>query len=215
MKDTFILMSLLKAVTDWLNQRPEYNFKDLPEAEIKSIEPLITKQIEAMIVKGEQNPFTKTPYMNFRENGWQNRSSDLDEMMKRQDQSLGAAYCLIGIQDILRAVESVQKIHFDLPKTGSTQRFFDQTKEEYKITEPKPLAIAIWRLKGTSSGHAGLCLGRATNGRFPTFEFNTSPQDTDAIERNGEGAYFKSRLLGGFEQMELRGFVDIIKAIKQ
>jgi len=182
----------------------------------KDLHKEICNYIDEIIYKGTNNPFTKSPYMNFRETSGKNSSPDLDPMILRNGGKLGYPYCMYGQQDILRAVELKFKVRFDLPNTGSTQKFFNETKQEYKIEYPKPYTIGIYRQKADQTkGHAVQVRNKIDDKQFSTFEFNTSPQMDNEIVRDGEGCYFKVRQLAGYEKMELRGFVDIFKAIKK
>lgn len=176
----------------------------------------ISDYIDQLIYKGTDNPFTKLPYMNFRETFGNNRSEELDKLIIRNGGKLADPYCLYGQQDILRAVELKFKIKFDLPKTGSTQKFFNNTKPEYITNLPLKYSIGIFRQKkDPTRGHAVHVRTQIDTKQFSTFEFNTSPQVNQEIVRDGEGCYFKVRQLVGYNEMELRGFVDIFKAIKK
>jgi len=174
----------------------------------------IAAYIEELITKGTNNPFTKTPYKDLRESQGKNRSKDLDALILRNGGKLADPYCLYGLQDILRAVEIKFNIKFDLPKAGSTQSFFNRTKPEYKTSEPLSYSIGIYQKGDEYKGHAVLCLSKIDSEDFSTFEFNTSPEQGKNIERDGQGCYFKTRSLEGYDDMRLRGFVDIFKAIK-
>lgn len=174
----------------------------------------IAAYIEELITKGTNNPFTKTPYKDFRESQGKNRSKELDALIIRNGGKLADPYCLYGLQDILRAVEIKFKIKFDLPKTGSTQSFFNRVNSIYKTSEPLPYAIGIYQKGDEYKGHAVLCLSKIDAEDFSTFEFNTSPEQGKIVERDGQGCYFKTRSVEGYDDMRLRGFVDIFKAIK-
>lgn len=180
-----------------------------------SLESQITKFIDDLIYLGNNNPFGKKPYMDFRESAGKNRSPELDAMIKRHGYDLGVAYCLIGLQDILKCCERGFGIDFDLPTTGSTQSFWRDTKAEYKSDKPSPYSIGIYQKGSEWKGHAVLCLGPINNQEFSTFEFNTSPDAGAEIVRDGQGCYFKTRPLAGYGDMKLKGFVNIFKAIKQ
>lgn len=185
------------------------------EVVLVPLEKQISDFVNQIIQKGVGNPLTNTPYMNFRETEGKNRSKDIDALILRNGGELGDLYCMYGVQDILRAIELKFKIKFDLPKTGSTQDFFTQTKEAYKVSSPIPFSICIFKLLKGTGGHAALCLNKPDQNTFTTFEFNTSPQIGEQVERNGEGCYFKSRPLHGYSNMVIRGYVDIFKAIKK
>jgi len=122
--------------------------------------------------------------------------------------------CMFGCQDILRAVEIKFNIKFDLPKTGSTQKFFNNTKPEYKTSTPDRLMIGIYQHGDEYKGHAIWCLGKQDKKQVATFEFNTSPDAGKEVIRDGQGCYFKTRNIEGYGDMRMRGFVDILKAIK-
>lgn len=174
----------------------------------------IAKYIDDLIVHGKDNPFTKTAYKDFRESEGKNKSKDIDALLIRNGGSLSMPYCCFGLMDILRAVEIKFQIKFDLPKSGSTQGFFNRTKPEYKTSEPTPYTIGIYQKGDEYKGHAVFCLAKIDNEKFSTFEFNTSPDVGPNIERDGQGCYFKIRSVDGYGDMRMRGFVDIFKAIK-
>lgn len=183
-----------------------------------SLEKQIAAYIDQIIKTGEGNPFTKTPYMKFRESEGKNRSKDIDALIIRNNGQMADAYCMFGQQDILRAVEIKFNIKFDLPRTGSTQKFFNNTKNEYKHADPKPYSLGIYQYGDEYKGHAVLCLTEYIDPEkeyFTTFEFNTSADAGPNIERDGQGCYFKKRPVDGHGSMHLRGFVDIFKAIKK
>jgi hypothetical protein len=161
------------------------------------------------------NPFTKTPYMNFRESDGHNRSPDIDAMILRNKGQLGDSYCLHGIQDILRAIEKTFDFTIDLPKTGGVVKFWEGVRPEYKSPHPKKYFIACYQTIGARTGHAALSLGPINDKEFATFEFNTSPEISDEVVRDGAGAYYKTRKIQQIGRMTLLGFVDIFEAIKK
>lgn len=202
------ILKLIKSLAEAFTQKKTEAPKDIQKE--------ISEYIDQLVYKGEDNPFTKTPYMNFKETSGNNRSEELDQLILRNGGKLGYPYCLYGQQDILRAVEIKFKVKFDLPVTGSTQKFFNETKTEYISIEPLKYSIGIFRQKkDPTKGHAVQVRTKIDNKQFSTFEFNTSPQIDNEIVRDGEGCYFKVRQLAGYNEMELRGFVDIFKAIKK
>lgn len=170
--------------------------------------------IDNLVYEGSKNPFTKVAYMNFRESAGKNRSTELDAMIKRNGGNLGDAYCMFGQQDILRAIEKQFNVKFDLPKGGSTQSFWRDTKAEYKTQNAGPYYIGIYKRGTTWTGHAVQSRGTINSKEFSTFEFNTSPSAGQEIVRDGEGCYFKIRPFAGYGDMKLLGFVDIFKAMK-
>ncbi|HEY9705661.1 MAG TPA: hypothetical protein V6C58_24695 [Allocoleopsis sp.] len=209
------LIEIIKQITELLKSL----LFEVEKVEQKNNDEKLIKEIcdfiEEIIHTGKNNPFTKTAYMNFKESNGNNRSKDIDEMNKRNGVSLGAPYCMTGIQDIMRAVEKKFNVKFDLPATPSTQEFWTKSKTDYKLTSPKTFTVAIFRKGETWQGHAALCLGAINSQEFSTFEFNTSPQATSEIIRDGEGCYFKVRPVAGYGDMKLRGFVDIFKSMKK
>lgn len=204
------MTSLVDVVNQWLAKK-----KPLSPDEYIIYKKQISAYIDNVIYKGDQNPFTKTPYMNFRETEGNNRSFDLDQLIQRNGGQLGDSYCVFGIQDILRGAEKAFGISFDLPKGGSVVGFYKSVKPEYKISTPKPYSIGCYELDGSGLGHMVLSYGPINPKEHSTFEFNTSPNATQEIVRNGAGCYFKVRNTEGFGKMKLLGFVDIFEAIKK
>jgi hypothetical protein len=182
-------------------------------SELSDLTDLIEICIEDLIDVGLSNPFTKKPYIAWRETKGKNRSPEIDAMILRNGGKPGDPYCMYGVQDMLRILEKRYRFKFDLPKTGSTQKFFNETNPAYISKTPIPYSIAIYKKGNTGLGHAAWCLWRVRDSeKIRTFEFNTSDND-QGDARDGEGCYTKIRNIGGFGSMELRGFVNIFKAI--
>lgn len=83
---------------------------------------------------------------------------------------------------------------------------WNKTPKELRSDIPKPGAIAIWRKKGTLSGHCGIVSSIVPSYRkFHCIEGNTGPGD--GVVREGDGVYEKSRSMDGAGNMELLGFL--------
>jgi hypothetical protein len=208
------LIELAKSIFKEVEAIEKSQSSTTPKVE-KSLEQQAVEFIEEIIHAGKTNPLTKTAYMNFRESEGYNRSKDIDPMILRNGGTLGIPYCMFGQQDILRAVEKKFNVKFDLPKTGSTQKFWADTKAIYKTQTPVPYSIGIYQKGDLWKGHAVQCRGSVNSKEFATFEFNTSPDAGPDIVRDGQGCYFKVRPLSGYGDMKLKGFVDIFKAMRK
>jgi hypothetical protein len=176
--------------------------------------PDIKSFVHNIIKTGTLNHFTKSPYIAFLETHGKNRSPEIDKMILRNGGSLGDPYCVWGLQDILRNLEHEFSVKVDIPKTGGVLKLWEGTKKEFKTITPKELSIGCYQKQGTTQGHAVLALG-FYSGRISTFEFNTSDNSDDSIVRDGEGAHYKERIIEGFGNMKLLGFIDIVGAMKK
>lgn len=155
-----------------------------------------------------------TRYNGMKETQGKNRSPELDALIKRQGGALGEPYCLYGIQDVLDEVRKKFNVTIDLPEGGSTQSFWEGVKKEYKTQTPATCQVGIYRKGETWSGHAVMPMSGANeSGVYRTFEFNTNLNAT-MLERDGEGCGFRTRNTKGYIGYNLRGFVDIYKAMK-
>jgi hypothetical protein len=162
-----------------------------------------------------ESPYGKA-YKMWRETGGKNRSPELDRMIIEMGGHLGDSYCLFGIQSIMRAIEEKFDCIFDLPHTGSTQTFWQKSKEIYKVQTPGPLQVGIYQHGDTWQGHAVLPQGFLFNQKlFKTFEFNTDAHDASKVVRDGQGCGYIVRSMTGSGDMHLKGFVDIYLAIKR
>lgn len=204
------MSGLINTVQAWLDKK-----KPIPPEQVQQIKRELVNYIEGLIYKGIDNPFTTTPYMNFRETQGKNRSPDLDAMITRNGGKLGDPYCVFGLQDILRACEKRFKCEIDLPKTGGVLNLWQNTKPEFKTQTPRPFTIGCYRKGESLHGHAILCFGEINNKELSSFEFNTSPNADPEIIRDGEGCYFKVRQTQGFGAFKLLGFIDIFDAIRR
>lgn len=153
-------------------------------------------------------------YSQLKESHGKNRSPEIDKLILKQGGALGESWCMYFCQSILDVIELRFDCKIDLPEGGSTQKFYNTTKEQYKHYLAKPLTIVIWKKYADPSlGHAALCLSYFDEHKeFRTFEGNTQ-NDTKELKRNGDGAYYRTRELE-YPNMHLRGFVDIYEAIK-
>jgi hypothetical protein len=201
-------------VEKWMEEVENYNnsMKPLDAALMVEMWPDIKNFVINIIETATYSHLTKTPYIRFRETEGKNRSKDIDSMILRNGGNLGDPYCVWGIQDILRNLEIEFDVKIDLPKTGGVLKLWERTKPSYKTKIPKELSIGCYQKQGTTQGHAVLVLGMES-GRLSTFEFNTSNNTDDKMVRDGEGAHYKTRIIEGFGDMRLLGFIDIVGAM--
>lgn len=84
---------------------------------------------------------------------------------------------------------------------------WNKTPRDLRSAVPLPGSIAIWRKKGTISGHAGIVTSVLPSYRkFLCVEGNTGPGD-GTIVRDGDGVYEKNRSMDGEGSMLLLGFL--------
>jgi hypothetical protein len=78
---------------------------------------------------------------------------------------------------------------------------------KYRSQIPHAGYIAIWKLKGTASGHCGIVVEAPEKcEEFKTCEGNTAGPK-DGIEREGDGVWLKSRKLHTPGDFKLMGFL--------
>lgn len=205
--------------------------KSIFESKPAPIEPpVVEKPVEAPVIPEVAKPSKMMPimdalkicikpYENLRESNGKNRSALIDQIIKNQKGALGSAYCAYGASQLMDDVVSLYasqgvKVKIDVPRTGSSQAMWGNAKAEYKVGQPKPASIVIWKhMSGSYTGHVGTCLSFLDKGEFKTFEFNTSGPSSSVV-RDGEGAYYKSRPFKDVGDMHILGFIDLEKAMK-
>lgn len=196
-------MNWIKDLQKWHSKK-----KHLDATLLAQMWPDLRSFVKNIIDLGTLNHFTKTPYILFRESAGKNRSVDIDAMIKRNGGTLGDPYCVFGIQDILRNLETEFGVTIDLPKTGGVLKLWEGTKNQYKTQDPSEISIGCYQKADTRFGHAVLVLNTGPK-YISTFEFNTSDNSDDSIVRDGEGAHYKNRIIEGIGEMKLLGFIDI------
>ncbi len=75
------------------------------------------------------------------------------------------------------------------------------TRPEYRVQNPEPGCVVIWRKKGTTQGHCGI-VKSVQPGYILTIEGNTGSD-----MREGDGVYQKLRAVPTHEGFELLGFL--------
>jgi hypothetical protein len=160
------------------------------------------------------------PYRKIRETKGHNRSPEIDALIKNQGGSLGDPYCMWGMQEVLDELclfYGVDRSFVRIPKGGSTQTVFKTTPPEFKRIVPDKMKWIFWQLiSNPSRGHVGMVTSELNkDSSFYTFEFNTNIKDANEVVRDGEGAGFVTRRLGGTSTMRIIGYVDIYDAIAE
>ena len=205
-----IIIKILEAILS-LFKKTAKPIQDVvkPKENVAVIETPLNKLHRAIIACcDEYNKKTET--------AGKNRASWIDPMVKYFHGNLGDPYCAYGILFVLFVkvkeyylVHYNEHIDFNLPMTGSTQKLWNDSSKRYHTDKAKPGSIAIWKKKGTYRGHAAFCLSYSDQGIFKTFEFNTSSKNSLEVVRDGEGAYYKTRDMDGYSDMQLLGFIDL------
>jgi hypothetical protein len=159
-------------------------------------------------------------FLNKYENNGPNRSNEIDMINHRCGLPMGSAYCLAAIQFSIYEAESILKHKLKLSKMCSTQNFWAQVEDKYKIMPEDASkhnlkgAIAIWRnTKNERQGHAGLCLGSIISEElFNSIEGNTNSKG----DRDGEGFYIKSNSITKDRgNLRLLGFVNLRQILNE
>jgi len=157
-------------------------------------------------------------YAHVRETEGQNRSKEIDMFNKLADVDIGSPYCVsgavFGLYPYIIKLAKADGIHLQYagPSTASSQSFFKRGAKAV-IGGPVFGAAAIYQqLANPTRGHFTTCLVDKLNGKkFDTFEFNTSVdiEKNGEMERDGQGASFKTRSIEGYTSMRFLGFVDV------
>lgn len=136
-----------------------------------------------------------------------NRSPWIDMINKWIGVSLGSPYCMTSICYALNQTEKELKIKIDLPRSASTQTFFNKTKSKYKVQHPDYGLIGIQQSKeNKSQGHALVCLTKQDpKGNFQTTECNTNALGS----RDGQGCMLNQRNIKGDSLKKFLGYVDV------
>lgn len=154
-------------------------------------------------------------WKDIRETHGKNRSPVLDAMILRQGGRLGEPYCMYGQQEALDELckhYKVSRRKVDLPEGGSTQSVWEAVPKRFKTQSYIPFCWWIWRKGEEWKGHVGMGIGPEQKGSAETFEFNTGRGN--GLERDGEGAHFKTRdIANGYPGYITRGYVDVYAAL--
>lgn len=128
------------------------------------------------------------------------------------NKSQSESWCMAFVQ---YHVAWVDKVFHELTGEASFTKMYksehcltvwNKTPKELRSPVPKPGSIAVWRKKGTISGHTGIVSAIVPSYRkFLCIEGNTGPGD--GIVREGDGVFEKSRTMDGEGSMELLGFL--------
>lgn len=157
-------------------------------------------------------------YAHVRETEGKNRSKEIDQFNKLADVDLGSPYCVSGVvfglypYIVMMAKRDGIKLSYAGPTTASSQSFYKRSAKAY-IAKPLFGAAGVYQqLENPTRGHFVTSISDALmNDKFATFEFNTSVniEKDGHIERDGDGAAFKSRSIKGYTGMRFLGFVDV------
>lgn len=140
----------------------------------------------------------------------ENRGPLIDVWQRRQFQTSGWPWCLIFIQELVDSVDLLydaahlmcSTFRHGLPETAHVMTLW-RALEAYRLDSPRPGALAVWRLKGSDSGHIGIVEHGRSVEMFGTIEGNTG----DGNEREGEGIARKTCTARPRGNLELKGFV--------
>jgi len=146
-------------------------------------------------------------YIGVREIGGPNRGPEVELFQKAVDgRATSEAWCMAFVQFSIKAVEDMHGIESRLHRSENCLAVWTRTPPELRLAinfPPGPGHIMIWNVPGTERGHAGIIMGRNTEGNFLTVEGNTN----DAGSREGDGVYVKTRTPTGSERFRVLGWL--------
>lgn len=119
----------------------------------------------------------------------------------------GEPWCVAFVCYCIKRVETAFSVPCGLKLSEHAMTLWN-TNPAQRRTEPKPGLIAVWKKKGTTSGHVGI-VSRVTKDepvKFGTIEGNTGPGA--GVEREGDGVYEKLRSMSPMGDMALLGFLE-------
>lgn len=179
--------------------------------------PTREQVLKALIGMIEGNIKTKCgAYKLIRETKGNNRSPEIDKLIKAQGGSLGEPYCQYGQQEVLDELcryYNVERKLVQIPEGGSTQTVWSLVPDKYKVEGPKPMCWVTWQHGTSYRGHVEMCLTDAVKTKYQTFGFNTSVTTDDKVVRDGQGAGYMDRRTGTIGDMRVKGYTDIYEAL--
>lgn len=120
--------------------------------------------------------------------GGDNRGLQIEAFQKAVDRTAsGEPWCMAFLQYCLKASGGS-----DLFQSEHCLTVWQKSPIQLRRVKPTQGCIVIWRLSGTSSGHAGIVV-LASSEIIVTIEGNTGPGP--GIVRDGDGVYMKVRPL--------------------
>ena len=141
-----------------------------------------------------------------------NRGQIIDLMHRITKVPAGSPWCMSFVQFCISAVDRQSAAIFEgsapskIKNSAHVLTVWNEAPETLKSKRPRTGDIAIWRQRGTSSGHTGIVIAVPADGStFESVEGNTSP--SASVDREGDGVFLKRRLINPTGSMELLGFL--------
>lgn len=147
------------------------------------------------------------------ESGGNNRGPIIDLWTRQLFQAEGWPWCLIFVQQMARMTDVLfdasrlmtSSFRHSLPHTAHVMTLWTLTESIYRMEEPRPGMLAIWRSGATQSGHVGIVEAGVSRGNFTTIEGNTGGPD----EREGDAVARRKCTDAPRGKLILQGFVPV------
>ena len=144
-----------------------------------------------------------------REVGGNNRGTWVGYLQDTIGGISGEAWCMAAVQTLVAVAEEYTGCKSYLASSslyGSEHCLTVLAKSPLLVVdEPARGCITIYQYGKTSNGHTGIILALTKDG-FLQAEGNTD--SGDAVNREGDGFYTKRRLLKGYGEARIVGFID-------
>jgi hypothetical protein len=146
-------------------------------------------------------------YIGVTEMGGDNKGEIVEKFQKAVDgKAQGEPWCVAFCCFCLNQVQEMYGVKHNLILSEHSITMWNLNPCQ-RWNEPMVGDIAIWKKRGTQSGHAGIvsAVSKDQPATFETIEGNTSP--SIGIERNGDGVYRKKRSVMTSGDFVLMGFL--------
>lgn len=144
-------------------------------------------------------------YLGVHEEGGNNRGSMVEDFQRSLGgAAVGQPWCAAFVDYCLKQVESLYQIPTTLKLSELVMALWTDNRKARR-TGPKPGYLALWRHRGSYTGHTGIVVDCSYD-VFHTIEGNTSSGDPN--ERDGDGVYRKAHIMNPTGGLELLGFLD-------
>lgn len=218
--------TLIKFIKDFFKALFLTDKKPIPE-EIAKTSPAAPEAPKFPLKKWDRVKFQKCVdkacaiFENVKETNGNNRSPQIDTFNRLASVDMGSPYCVSAAVYGLypKIIELAMQMHgaelkYVGPKTASSQSFA-RAAAKWKTLLPRYGCAAIFRnIDDAGRGHFTTCLADnllTDNQYFKTFEFNTSlgAEKPGEMERDGQGAAYKTRSTKGYKDKTFVGFYDV------
>lgn len=134
-----------------------------------------------------------------------NRGETVDRFCRALNESISHAWCGAFVAFCIKEIEARHSAKSGLTLSEHVLTMWN-LNPLHRVSFPEVGAIAIWRRKGTISGHCGIVTEVDPKGeKFETIEGNTSA--ARGVDRDGDGVFKKPNNMTGNGQFRLLGFL--------